>query len=108
MKLIEQVPIWDKGQVRQAGAISAKAFDVNLNNSCSFYYSLHEVIDGVVGNKLTEGNLYMGPEDYNLWEKDDFAWDWVAGQLSLVIIGDYIAPEPPSIVDQPLEQPIEE
>jgi hypothetical protein len=36
----------------------------------------------------------MPTEQYLQWSQDEFAWDFVASALNLVITGDYVAPQP--------------
>lgn len=95
MKIIESIPMWDNGKAVDGKVLNAHAFNVVLNTSCSFYYSLHSLNEnGGVGVKLKEGNLYMDDSVYSQWnENDEYAWEWVANQLSLVITGDYVTPE---------------
>jgi hypothetical protein len=92
MKTIEAVSIWDNGTVQTATVLNTCAVNVTLNTSATFYYSLMSQIDGVVANQLAQGNLVMSGEAYTEWQADNYAWDWVAEQLNLVITGDYIAP----------------
>ena len=93
MKTIEAVSIWDNGTVQEAKVLNAYAVNVVLGNSATFYYQmLSETEEGNVGMQLTQGNLTMSGEDYSQWELDNFAWDWVAEKLNLVITGDYVAP----------------
>jgi hypothetical protein len=40
----------------------------------------------------------MTGEAYAQWEVDSYAWDWVAAELKLTIIGDYVPPVPEPIV----------
>ena len=44
--------------------------------------------------------MALDGDDYQLWDEDGFAWDWVAGQLNLTITGDYV---PPVIADIVIE-----
>lgn len=90
MKIIESVPMWDKGKSREATILNAYAVNVSLNQSATFWYGL--MTDSM--EVLAQGNLVMNGEDYQLWDSDEFAWDFIADQLSLVITGDYVAPEP--------------
>jgi hypothetical protein len=95
MKKIEAVSIWDNGTVQQASILNAYAVNVTLNTSATFYYSLmSETTEGNVGTQLAQGNLTMTGEAYTEWEADNFAWDWIAEQLNLIITGDYQAPQP--------------
>jgi hypothetical protein len=93
MKIIEAVSIWDKGQILEAKILNAYAVNVSLESSATFYYNLlTENEDFSAGKQVAEGNLTMTGEAYEAWEVDSYAWDWIAEQLNLTIIGDYIAP----------------
>jgi hypothetical protein len=106
MKTIEAVSIWDNGTVQTATILNTCAVNVTLNTSATFYYSLMSQIDGVVANQLAQGNLVMSGDAYTEWQADNYAWDWVAEQLNLVITGDYIAPDQveESIVEEVTEE----
>jgi hypothetical protein len=96
MKLINAVSIWDNGQVKEAKILNAYAVNVTLGTSATFYYQLFsENVDLSVGQQVAQGNLSMTGEAYAQWEVDAYAWDWVASELNLTIIGDYIPPVPP-------------
>jgi hypothetical protein len=93
MKTIEPVSIWDKGQILEAKILNAYAINLSLESSATFYYNLlTENEDFSVGKQVAEGNLTMSGEAYEAWKVDSYAWDWIAEQLNLTIIGDYIAP----------------
>jgi hypothetical protein len=95
MKTIEAVSIWDNGTTQTATVLNAYAVNVTLNTSATFYYSLmSQTESGMVGNQLAQGNLTMSGEDYAYWDVDNFAWDFIAKQLNLVITGDYETPKP--------------
>jgi hypothetical protein len=34
----------------------------------------------------------MTGEAYTKWTQDNYAWDWIAEQLNVTIIGDYVTP----------------
>jgi len=96
MKTIEPIIIWNNGQNLEAKILNTYAVNVALGRSAVFYFSLiQENLDGSIGNVVSEGNLVMSDEDYKKWEVDSYAWDWVASQLKLTIIGDYVPPVPP-------------
>ncbi len=95
MKTIKEVSIWDNGTVQKAKVLNAYAVNVVLGNSATFYYQLlTETESGTTGNQLAQGNLTMSGEDYASWDVDNFAWDFIAKQLNLVITGDYETPKP--------------
>jgi hypothetical protein len=97
MKLINAVSIWDNGQVLEAKILNSYAVNVTLGTSATFYYQLFsENVDLSVGQQVAQGNLSMTGEAYAQWEVDAYAWDWVASELNLTIIGDYVPPVPPA------------
>lgn len=89
MKQITPISIWDAGQNKQADILNAFAVNVTLGVSATFYYTISNETE-----QLTQGNLTMSGEDYQEWNTDIFAWEWISGQLNLTIIGDYVKPEP--------------
>ena len=99
MKQIEAISMWDKGISKSATILNAYAVNVSLGNSANFYYSLlTESMEA-----LAQGNLVMDGEDYQKWtDSDDYAWDFIAGQLNLVVVGDYVKPEPIVEVVEPI------
>jgi len=88
MKQIQPIQIWDKGQNKEANILNAYAVNVTLGTSATFYYTLSNEAE-----QLAQGNLTMSGEDYQEWNADEFAWDWIAAQLNLTIVGDYVKPE---------------
>jgi len=87
MKQIQPISIWDKGKNKQADILNAFGTDVKLGTSAEFYYTISNE-----NEQLAQGKLTLEGEDYQLWEGDVFAWDWIAEQLNLTIIGDYVPP----------------
>jgi hypothetical protein len=112
MKTIEAVSIWDNGTVQQATILNSYAVNVTLNTSATFWYGLFSTTEGGnVGVQLAQGNLVMTGEAYTQWQSDNYAWDWIAGQLNLTITGEYVPPVPPEptpIVEETVvvEEPI--
>jgi hypothetical protein len=88
MKQITPISIWDKGTVQEAIILNAYCINDNLSTSATFYYSL--LSDSL--QQLAQGNLSMSGEDYIGWQTNDYAYDWVATQLNLIITGDYVPP----------------
>jgi len=99
MKQIEPISIWDNGQQKQAIKLNAYAVSVILNTSALFYYGLMSEDN----QTLAQGNLSMDGEDYQAWNNDSVAWEFIAGKLNLVIIGDYVEP-----ITEPITEPISE
>lgn len=87
MKQIEPISIWDKGQNKQADILNAFGTDVKLGVSAEFYYTISNE-----NEQLAQGKLTLEGEDYLKWDADVFAWDWIAKQINLTIIGDYVPP----------------
>lgn len=107
MKTIEAVSIWDNGIVQEAKVLNAYAVNVTLNASATFWYGLFaETVDGNVGAQLAQGNLTMTGEAYTDWTVDNYAWDWIAEQLNIVITGEYVPPVPPEPIVE--EEVVEE
>jgi hypothetical protein len=88
MKEIQPVNVWSNGQMVQATLLNAWAINVVLGTSATFYYNL--LSEGQA--RLAEGNLTMTGEAYQQWTVDSYAWDWIAEQLNLTIVGDYVPP----------------
>ena len=89
MKKIKPISIWDKGQNKQADILNAFGTDVKFGVSAEFYYTISNETE-----QLASGKLTLEGEDYQEWDSDTFAWDWIAAQLNLTILGDYVKPEP--------------
>ena len=96
MKKINSVQSWINGQSVQATILNAYAINVALGVSATFYYALLDENLGMVA----QGNLTMTGEAYTQWTVDSYAWDWIAEQLNLTIIGDYVPPVPEPIVPE--------
>lgn len=88
MKQIQAIPSWVNGQSVTATILNAYAINVVLGTSASFYYSL---LDESL-NMVAQGNLTMTGEAYTEWTVDAYAWTWIAEQLNLTIVGDYVPP----------------
>jgi len=88
MKTIQPISIWDNGTVQEATVLNAYVINDNLINSATFYYTL----SSESLQQLAQGNLTMQGQDYDDWQTNDYAYDWVAAQLNLTIIGDYVPP----------------
>ncbi len=88
MKQITPISIWDNGTVQEAAVLNAYCINDNLSTSATFYYTLLSESMQL----LAQGNLTMSGDDYDAWETNDYAYDWIAEQLNLTIIGDYVPP----------------
>lgn len=104
MKTIDPISTWANGVTMQASVLEARAVGVNLGTSATFYYSLmNQSESGHTGDVLAQGNLTMAGPDYEGWNLDEYAWDWVAKQLNVTITGEYIIPviEPFESIGEP-------
>lgn len=91
MKQIEAVQIWTNGVNKTAEFLNSYGIQVTLGVSAKFWWGLYtKVVDSegneVAGEVIASGNLDMIGDDYQDWQQDIFAWDWVASQLNLVIL----------------------
>ena len=84
MKQIEPVQIWQNGQIVDAQWLDAICINDNLENSATFLWQLYN--DNNVSNVLTQGNLVMSDEDYANWDSNEYAYNWIAEKISLIII----------------------
>lgn len=89
MKTIEPVKVWYNGKEVTATILNASASGVQLDVSASFNYELFIINEFGFLNQVNSGVLYMQGQDYQDWDQDSFAWDWIASQLNLTITGDY-------------------
>jgi hypothetical protein len=95
MKEIQQIQMWQNGVFVEAIYLNAWAVNVTLNTSAVFCYNLLDASQ----QRLQDGNLTMTGEAYTKWQSDNYAWDWIAAQLNLTIIGDYVPPVPEPIAE---------
>jgi len=102
MKQIEIIQIWDNGQTKEAIKLNAYAVNVSLGKSAVFYYSLLSETN----ETLAQGNITMDGENYQLWNDDDVAWSFIAYQLNLTIIGDYVEPTTTTTTIEPIDNNI--
>ena len=93
MKEIQPVTMWNgvKGIY-----LNTWAENVTLGVSAVFSYNILDASQ----ERLVEGSLTMTGEAYTQWQVDSYAWDWIADQLNLTIIGDYVPPVPEPIVPE--------
>jgi hypothetical protein len=92
MKTIQPVTSWINGQSVQAVILYAYVINDNLQTSASFFFTL---LDDQQQN-VTMGNLTMEGDAYTAYDSNEYAYNWVASQLNLTIIGDYVPPVSPT------------
>ena len=78
-----------------ATILNAYCINDNLTNAATFYYAL--LSDTMVN--LSQGNLTMTGQDYLNWQTNSYAYDWIATQLDVTIIGDYVPPVTEPLVE---------
>jgi hypothetical protein len=89
MKQIE--PVVFPLNLGTATILNSYCINDNLSTSATFYYALLSDTQ----SQLSQGNLTMTGEDYDNWATNDYAYNWVATQIDVVITGDYVPPVPP-------------
>jgi hypothetical protein len=96
MKQIE--PVVFPLNLGTASILNAFCINDNLSTSATFYYELLSNSQ----SQLKQGNLVMTGEDYVGWATNDYAYNWVAAQIDVVITGDYA----PAVVEKAIiEEP---
>lgn len=112
MKTIQPTQVWYNGQEVEATILNVYCSGDNLQAAATFNYELMKeslLSDGLyeftrlVG--LVVGNISMTGADYDAWETNDYAYDWVAAQLNLTITGEYVPPTPPQPTPEPTPEP---
>jgi hypothetical protein len=84
---IQPVSIWANGQSKEASELDARIIYDDLATSCTFYYELKEVVEGVSGSALSVGNVAMDGEDYINWDNsNEQAYEYIASKLNLTIV----------------------
>jgi hypothetical protein len=84
---IQPVSIWYNGQSKEASELDARIIFDDLATSAQFFYELKEVVEGVSGSTLSNGNISMDSQDYIDWDNsNEAAYAYVASKLNLTII----------------------
>lgn len=86
MKEIQPFTIWVNGKSVIACFMALLCNSDNLYNQGVFYYGFYDKLDNKPGNLLSNGNITMNNPDYELWETNEFAWNWAANTLGVTII----------------------
>jgi hypothetical protein len=66
--------------------LNAYCINDNLSTSATFYYALLSDTQ----SQLQQGNLTMEGQDYADWTTNDYAYEWVAEQIDVTIIGNFV------------------
>ena len=93
MKQIQPVMVWSNGQEVEANGLNAYVVSDNLSTQAVFYYGIGEIVYYLEPaypsvNVLSSGQLTMTGQAYEDYQTNQYAWDWVASQLNLTIVGD--------------------
>jgi hypothetical protein len=93
MKQIQPVTVWSNGQEVQADGLNAYVVSDNLSSQAVFYYGIGTIVYNLYPalpsvNVLASGQLTMTGQSYEDYQTNQYAWDWVAQQLNLTIVGD--------------------
>ena len=91
MKQIQPITVWSNGQELTANVLNSYVLIDNLKSQADFYYGIGVPINepALMGiNTLSSGQLTMTGQAYADYQTNQYAWDWVASQLNLTIIGD--------------------
>jgi hypothetical protein len=103
-KTIEPISSWQNGEEKQATVFVLTSSYDNLSTSATFQYQLNEVTSSVTSsspffslyNTLVNGTLNISGQDYLDWDAatdaNEWAYNWAATQLKLVITGEYVPP----------------
>jgi hypothetical protein len=96
MKQIQPVSIWQGGSSKQGTVLNSYVIIDNLLDSATFYYAiLTQTLES-----LTQGNLTMTGQAYDLYSSNEDAWDWISTQLNVTITGEYVPAEPEPIINE--------
>ena len=84
MKQIE--PVVFPLNLGTAVILNSYCINDNLSTSATFYYALLSDTQA----QLSQGNLTMEGQDYADWQTNQYAWDFIAQQINVTIVGDYV------------------
>lgn len=94
MKTIEPKLIWYNGQEVEATVLNSFAMDLILNVSANFNFFLYKENESGMLTQVNNGLLRMEGQDYQDWDQDSYAWDWISTKLGVTITGEYVPPSP--------------
>ena len=83
-----------------ASILNAYCINDNLSTAATFYYALltQEL------SQLQQGNLTMTDEVYSNWQTNEYAYNWIAEQLDVTIVGDYVPPVVEEVVSSDISE----
>jgi hypothetical protein len=104
MKEIQPITVWSNGKELTADILNSYVISDNLSSQAVFYYSVGTLITEPAGgiNAVSSGQLIMTGQDYYDYQTNQYAWDWVASQLSLTIVADVTTTTTTTTSEHPL------
>jgi len=82
---IQPIQIWSNGQTIAGNNLQAYAIYDNLTSESQFFYEIQNDV-----KSLSNGNISIVGNDYDLWMKNNFATEWaltyICNQLNLTPI----------------------
>jgi hypothetical protein len=88
MRKIEPVPFFDNGVMKNANYLSIEGQD-NMTNGCYFVYRLiNQDSEEDEPKTLYQSGRYMGGEVYENYQTNDYAYEWIANELGLILINE--------------------
>jgi hypothetical protein len=93
MAQIQPITLWIQGQTKTANAFDLSIVNDDLSTRAVLYYRLGTQTDSPEGSQtvwLQDGNLTIDGEDYQTWDADpsanEWIYNWAAQQLNITII----------------------
>jgi hypothetical protein len=88
---IQPITSWQNGTEKQANDFNLETSFDNLKDQATFKYTISEMdVDNVIIYTLVNGSLNIEGAEYITWssstDANQWAYDWAAGQLNLVLI----------------------
>lgn len=87
MKEIQPFQFWNNGIIYSAQYFTLICNSDNLLNQAVFCWQFYDKINNNPGNVINRGLITMTGYDYNGWDNNDYAFNWAAQTLGIVIIG---------------------
>ena len=93
MAQIQPITLWIQGQTKTANAFDLSIVNDDLSTRAVLYYRLGTQTDSPECTQtvwLQDGNLTIDGEDYQTWDADpsanEWIYNWAAQQLNITII----------------------
>lgn len=94
MQHIQPITLWIGGATKTANVFDLSIVNDDLSTRASLYYRLGSETAPAEGNPetvwLQDGNLTISGEDYQQWDADpsanEWIYNWSANQLNIVLV----------------------